>query len=468
MKIAIEGCCHGELENIYSHIQQLEHRNGYKVDLLLICGDFQAMRNHQDLQCMACPDKYKELGGFYKYYSGLVKAPMLTVVIGGNHEASNYFQELYHGCIQVNGIRIAGASGIFKQGDFRLGQYEKLPYGTDAMRSIYHIREYNVRRLSLLNSPDIFLSHDWPLAIDQYGDTGRLLRAKKHFRDEVQQGSLGSPPLMGLLKTLKPKWWFSAHLHVRFEATVPHEETGPKKVKTIANPDEITIDDEDFAAEPVNPEEIAIVDEDEVSATNPDEISLALSDEEIAAPPISRNNPDEITLDDEEANVVVAPVPKVAPSRKRKQNETSGSETRFLALDKCLPRRQFLEVIDYPSPLPSSAPLALSFDPEWLAITKAFHPFLSTNRYQKQYPPEDKARELVQKEFDWVQKNIFSAGSKAVEEVQQFCVTAPPPPPNPKARVDFRGMAQPVWHPNPQTKAFCEMLDINDVVGNVV
>jgi hypothetical protein len=32
-----------------------------------------------------------------RYYSGLAKAPVLTVVIGGNHEASNYMLELFHG-----------------------------------------------------------------------------------------------------------------------------------------------------------------------------------------------------------------------------------------------------------------------------------------------------------------------------------------------------------------------------------
>lgn len=66
MKIAIEGCCHGELDAIYDQIRHLETRNSYKVDLLLICGDFQAIRNHQDLQCMAVPNKYKELRLFYK------------------------------------------------------------------------------------------------------------------------------------------------------------------------------------------------------------------------------------------------------------------------------------------------------------------------------------------------------------------------------------------------------------------
>ena len=43
-KVAIEGCCHGELDNIYDTIRQSEAVTGQKVDLLLICGDFQVRK----------------------------------------------------------------------------------------------------------------------------------------------------------------------------------------------------------------------------------------------------------------------------------------------------------------------------------------------------------------------------------------------------------------------------------------
>ena len=43
---------------------------------------------------MAVPPKYREMGTFYKYYSGEKKAPILTLFIGGNHEASNHLWEL--------------------------------------------------------------------------------------------------------------------------------------------------------------------------------------------------------------------------------------------------------------------------------------------------------------------------------------------------------------------------------------
>lgn len=65
-KIAVEGCCHGQLDAIYTSIASLEARNNYNVSVLLICGDFQAIRNEGDLMCMSVPDKYKELGEFWK------------------------------------------------------------------------------------------------------------------------------------------------------------------------------------------------------------------------------------------------------------------------------------------------------------------------------------------------------------------------------------------------------------------
>ena len=67
MKIAVEGCCHDELEVIYETIEHIQKVKGIKIDLLLICGDFEATRNPDDLQCMAVPSKYRDMKYFYKY-----------------------------------------------------------------------------------------------------------------------------------------------------------------------------------------------------------------------------------------------------------------------------------------------------------------------------------------------------------------------------------------------------------------
>ena len=86
---------------------------------------------------------------------------MLTLFIGGNHEASNYLQELayggwvapnifylgYAGVVNIGGVTIAGLSGIYKGHDYLKGHFECPPYNPGTMRSAYHIRNLEVFRL---------------------------------------------------------------------------------------------------------------------------------------------------------------------------------------------------------------------------------------------------------------------------------------------------------------------------------
>jgi lariat debranching enzyme len=69
---------------------------------------------------------------------------------------------------------------------------------------------------------DIFLSHDWPSGIWDYGDVSQLLRLKPYFQEDIQTGKLGSQPLRYLLEQIQPDFWFAAHLHVKFPAIYPH------------------------------------------------------------------------------------------------------------------------------------------------------------------------------------------------------------------------------------------------------
>lgn len=101
-----------------------------------MCGDFQALRSRHDFDSLNVPAKFRQLGTFHEYYAGKRVAPVLTIVIGGNHEASNYMWELYHGgwlapniyylgaagSVIVNGLRISGASGIYKSHDYEKGE----------------------------------------------------------------------------------------------------------------------------------------------------------------------------------------------------------------------------------------------------------------------------------------------------------------------------------------------------------
>ena len=85
-QVAVEGCCHGDLDQIYATITALNAQAAADptgstppIALLLICGDFQAVRNEADLACLACPPKYRELKGFHRYYTGEAAAPLLTI-----------------------------------------------------------------------------------------------------------------------------------------------------------------------------------------------------------------------------------------------------------------------------------------------------------------------------------------------------------------------------------------------------
>ena len=115
LNIVVEGCCHGALDEIYRSVAQIERNRAVKVDLLLCCGDFQALRNEDDYDALAVPPKYRAIGSFYKYYTGERTAPVPTVVIGGNHEASNYMSDLFHGGWLAPNIYYLGAAGVVRE-----------------------------------------------------------------------------------------------------------------------------------------------------------------------------------------------------------------------------------------------------------------------------------------------------------------------------------------------------------------
>lgn len=136
VNVAIEGCCHGELDKIYQAIVDNERRTQTKVDLLLVCGDFECVRDILDLECLAVPLKYRKLNSFHQYVTGEKVAPVTTIFVGGNHEASNVLQSLYYGgwvapkiyfmgfagVVTFRGLRIGGLSGIFYQKHYRMGK----------------------------------------------------------------------------------------------------------------------------------------------------------------------------------------------------------------------------------------------------------------------------------------------------------------------------------------------------------
>lgn len=54
------------------------------------------------------------------------------------------------------------------------------------MRSAYHVRELDVYRLLQIHRHlDVFVSHDWPRGIANFGNKAQLFRAKPFLQREV-------------------------------------------------------------------------------------------------------------------------------------------------------------------------------------------------------------------------------------------------------------------------------------------
>ncbi|KAI1136809.1 lariat debranching enzyme, C-terminal domain-containing protein [Hypoxylon sp. FL0543] len=489
VRIAVEGCGHGTLDAIYASVAESCKRRGWDgVDLVIIGGDFQAARNAADLSVMSVPPKYRALGDFPAYYSGDKTAPYLTIFIHGNHEASSYLWELYYGgwvapniyylgaanVLRFGPLRIAGMSGIWKGFDYNKPHHERLPFNQDDVKSFYHVREIDVRKLLLLREQvDVGLSHDWPRAIEKHGNSKALWKMKPDFEQESLDGRLGNPAAAYVMDRLRPAYWFSAHLHCKYAAIKAYEAPNSTETSTAAQAAKQTETASAPAAVSVE------------AAANPDEIDLDMEDENEQLLDISENattvasstsNPtpgggvsDELRAQLPASFAKPTPdQPKLNPGQPVPPGITN-TTTRFLALDKALPGRKFLQLCSllpvdpahmaaFPPSSDTKQRYRLQYDPEWLAITRVFSPVLTIGDRTARTPPdlgEEEYRPMIDAERTWVEENVVRRGKLDVPE--NFAITAEPHRPgvDPET-VDY----QPDEYTNPQTVAFCELLSL--------
>lgn len=231
------------------------------------------------------------------------------------------------------------------------------PYTPETIRSVYHTRNVEIFRLKqLTNKVDIMLSHDWPSDVFKHGNLDQLLRYKPFFRDDIEADNIGSPPLNELMRNMKPNYWFSAHLHCKYAALVPHDD---QKV------------------------------------------------------------------------------------------------TKFLALDKCLPKKRFLQIIDMPHD--NTKGLELSYDAEWLAILNSTNHLTSVKNVSN-YMPGPNSNERY--DFAATEEEIASVLSKFENNLKipnNFVKTVKEHSDNPRShRVSIKL--------NPQTQQFCEKVNVQDPV----
>jgi lariat debranching enzyme len=385
MKVAVAGCVHGALDKLYQDFEQFQKQENGSIDLLLVCGDVQTVRNEPDLLCMAVPPKYRALGDFHRYYTGERKAPVLTLFIGGNHEAYSYLMGLPYGgwvapnmyyvgyanVLRYKGIRIAGLTGIFCDRCVQRSHDERLPLDNNALRHVYHSRFLDTwRMMQLRTRPEVVMSHDWPRGVEHYGDIRTLLKIKPFFRQDIDSQQLGNDLHRHVLSSLRPAYWFAGHLHVKYKAQVHF----PPDDKSKINP-------------------------------------------------------------------VHAKCPNF------------GQTSEFLALDKCLPRRPYLTIMDLP--FEPSESIGLEYDAEWLAILKT-----SIERRLDQgsffsHPPHLHEQGISDEEFALRLKEVNESFGNDFKVPDNFSHSEPviPGQADPDAR-------RQQTYVNDQTKQFCWQLGI--------
>jgi lariat debranching enzyme len=522
VRLALEGCAHGELNTIYASVTEACKQKGWPgVDLLIVGGDFQSVRNVYDLNCVSMPAKYREMCDFHEYYSGKRTAPYMTIFVGGNHEASNYLFELYYGgwvapniyylgatnVIRFGPLRIAGLSGIWKGYSYRKNHHERLPYSEDDLKSIYHVRELDVRKLLQIRTQiDIGISHDWPRGIEWKGNFGQLFRFKGHLEEDAKNNQLGSIAAKKVLDRLRPKIWLSAHLHVKYAAQISYSEPDAALQQALNggnwrshNANEIELDDVEKGSGVML----------RSNAKNDDEIDIDLSDDiegptssavnGVAAPPINADEVDLELEDDEDGTAPIAPgqamdefqVPvqtdtangapilsteearAALPEAFRRRENTkpeppkhppdiTNTTTQFLALDKPLPNRQFLQLLEVPveDNVEVVRPMELMYDREWLAITRSFaidEPIIVGDSSAETYGGKEDDPEYpegIDKRRLWIDEQL-SDDDLIIPE--NFEVTAPVYDGGHKASPQYAAVTE---YPNPQTARFCKMLEI--------
>lgn len=257
LNIAVIGCLHGKLCEVYETLMEHELKTKKPIDMVLITGDFQSIRKKDDLSFIKVPEKYKHQGDFPAYYNRKKRIPYKTIFIGGNHEASNILNDFFNGgyitknlyylgktgVIRYKGVTIAGVSGIYDYKDYYKGHYESESLSTNNIVSIYHLREYDIVKLNLLlqTKIDIFLSHDWPWNVVNEKDRDGVCKVKKYWSD-LADNTMGNYPCRFLMEILKPRFWLSSHMHYYYTNKINSNDNSNDKSNSDSSTTFIALD----------------------------------------------------------------------------------------------------------------------------------------------------------------------------------------------------------------------------------
>jgi hypothetical protein len=191
-----------------------ERRTKLRLSFVLQAGDFEPVRDPEDLASMPVPEKYRTLGDFADFHEERATFPWPVWFIAGNHEPFTFLQtmprggQVAHNChylgragqADLDGLRVSYLGGI----STALGALHK--YFMRGWRSHAYFTDKDLDRVVAQGPADILLLHEWP--------RGAATRAEAAGRRRA--GGLGGPgneDTRALVDLLEPRLVLAGHAH---------------------------------------------------------------------------------------------------------------------------------------------------------------------------------------------------------------------------------------------------------------
>ena len=426
LTLAVVGCAHGELSSIHATIAHLSALHRLSIDALLCCGDFQAIRVPSDLSTLACPDKYRHLLPSFPalYFRHSPPPPYLTLYIGGNHENSLLHMQLPYGGWVCDGCYYLGLAGVVRLGGWRIGGLSGIWKDGDSMAGRWE-------RLPLDNQSLRSVYHV------RWFDAWRLLQLEPPGAAEEKE----------------------AQDSQRLAVFMSHD--WPQNIARHGNTKAL------LRTKPFLKEEVA----DGSLGSKPAEVLLQ-------------------TLQPHywfsaHLHVKFAALYNHAPQAQtdtQPHSAAAARTTHFLALDKALPSRDYMQILPLtptttaspPSPVGATGVLRLQYDLDWLCILRKTAHLTPLSRQRTPLPnasyrpSEDDRRDMRDRLLAAYRKRQ-GGGDEAMSdaEAEEDAMLDVPRCFEPTVREDDAGSQAPFVR-DEQTRALFELLGVRDVLSEAM